>query len=78
MISAMGDMLIAFFVWSDRVMHVLGVEKTHRKNTIFRYAYSWFISTHTEKITSIIYNITLISTRIHCVLKVNFSLYALI
>ena len=46
---AMGDMLIAFFVWSDMVKHVLGVQKTYRKNTIFRYAYSWFISTHTEK-----------------------------
>ena len=74
---AMGDMLIAFFVWSDMVKHVLGVQKTYRKNTIFRYAYSWFISTHTEKITSIIYNITFISTRLHCVFKVIFGLYAL-
>ena len=34
---AMGDMLIAFFVWSDMVKHVLGVQKTYRKNIIFRY-----------------------------------------
>ena len=72
-----GCMLIAFFVWSDMVKHVLGGKKTHRKNTIFRYAYSWLISTHSQKITSIIYNITLISTCLHYVFKVIFGLYAL-
>ena len=31
---AMGDMLIAFFVWSDMVKHVLGVKKPTEK-TLF-------------------------------------------
>lgn len=47
---AMGVMLIAFFVWYDGMIGVVGVEKTSRKNTIFIYVYSWFIFIHTEKI----------------------------